>query len=178
MADRDDAEPGLANHVTVHVTPTYKVERATSRPDPLAPSRFLLLSLLFLPIASGLASTRRDPDRIRGRRRRRPPSVLPSPPPAPVDTVKPPSPPPRPRRRSRSGGAGRGLAAGADLGVGGVDPGRFGPGLRWAARPAPARAITGKFYSAVGLSSGSVEDINFCEMLTSVSPPVLRSSDS
>ena len=72
MADRDDAEPGLANHVTVHVTPTYKVERATTRPDPLAPSRFLLLSLPFLPIASGLASTRRDPDRIRGRRRRRP----------------------------------------------------------------------------------------------------------
>jgi len=97
--------------------------------------------------------------------------VLGSPPPAPADTVKPPSPAPRPRRRSRSGGAGRGLAAGADLGVGGVDPDRFGPGLCWAARPAPARAITGKFYSAVGLSSGSVEDINFCEMLFVREPP-------
>lgn len=79
MADRDvrgaerpsrsRLEGTLANHVTVHVTATYKVERATTQPDPSS-SRIVSSSSSssLFPFASGplpgLASTRRDADRI------------------------------------------------------------------------------------------------------------------
>lgn len=65
---RSRLEGTLANHVTVHVTPTYKVERATTQPDPSSPRIGVSFPPLFSPSPRpplpGLASTRRDPDRI------------------------------------------------------------------------------------------------------------------
>lgn len=63
LEERLEREWGaLANHVIVHVPPNYKVERATTQPDPFAPYRSL--PPLFSPPPPFLASTRRDQDRI------------------------------------------------------------------------------------------------------------------
>lgn len=52
LEERLEREWGaLANHVIVHVPPNYKVERATTQPDPFAPYRSLLLSFPHRPLS-------------------------------------------------------------------------------------------------------------------------------
>jgi hypothetical protein len=163
----------LANHVTFHVTPTYKAERATTQPRLVSssfplPHRYRSLSLsLWL----GVYPARPGPNpRPAGSRRRRCPPT--PPPPAPALHGKTSSLLPRPWRRCRSGGA---VSPPAPIWASpALTPPDSARAVVVAVRHAPPRTITGKFYSAVGFSSGSVKDF---EILLSASRlrPVKRS---